>query len=51
MPLYKQADLESNRGLKGKSRVVSKKQDRHRKPRSLSFSVPRIVFLPYGTVE
>ncbi|KIO03456.1 hypothetical protein M404DRAFT_620851 [Pisolithus tinctorius Marx 270] len=30
---------------------TGKKQDRHRKPRSLSFSVPRIVFLPYGTVE
>ncbi|KAI6139228.1 hypothetical protein BKA82DRAFT_4342646 [Pisolithus tinctorius] len=30
---------------------TGEKQDRHRKPRSLSFSVPRIVFLPYGTVE
>ncbi|KAI5993215.1 hypothetical protein EDD15DRAFT_2367453 [Pisolithus albus] len=60
MASYKQADLESNRGLKGKSRAVSAhtscsdpipRKDKHSKPMSLSFSISRIVFLPCGTME
>ncbi|KAI6006916.1 hypothetical protein EDD15DRAFT_2357981 [Pisolithus albus] len=60
MASYKQADLESNRGLKGKSRAVSAhtscsdpipRKDKHSKLMSLSFSISRIVFLPCGTME
>ncbi|KAH7903564.1 hypothetical protein BJ138DRAFT_1107565, partial [Hygrophoropsis aurantiaca] len=51
---YKQASLESNRGLKGKSRAVSRKKDRtgrRGRPKNMEFSVARIVILPYGTKE
>ncbi|KAH7917649.1 hypothetical protein BV22DRAFT_1135234 [Leucogyrophana mollusca] len=59
---YKQASIESNRGLKGKSRAVSSKKEksvsealdekgRRGRPKNMEFLVARIVFLPYGTTE
>ncbi|KAI6151524.1 hypothetical protein BKA82DRAFT_4100226 [Pisolithus tinctorius] len=47
MPSYRQADLESNRGLKGKSRAV-KPTSEHENP---EFFISRIIFLPHGTAE
>ncbi|KIN94447.1 hypothetical protein M404DRAFT_1008348, partial [Pisolithus tinctorius Marx 270] len=56
MPSYRQADLESNRGLKGKSRAVSAKtaqtgRNRRVNMKSPEFFISRIIFLPHGTAE
>lgn len=56
MPSYRQADLESNRGLKGKSRAVSAKtaqtgRNRRVNMKTPEFFISRIIFLPHGTAE